>query len=359
MESCRRTLADAMNHIEQQSAHRSIGEYQDMQRPPVRTIAGELSGHLGFIDLFAGLGGFHQALTSLGLECIFACEIDPELAELYEKNFGIRPHGDIRTVQPQHVPPHDVLCAGFPCQNYSKAGDQLGPKCPRWGDLVPYIVAVLHRRRPRMLIMENVPNLMRHKGGATWRGIREQLENAGYAVSEEKLSPDMFGVPQVRERAFIVGRRGGLDGFQWPCRQPPAELSIRAVLDERPPEARYLEPQFVEYLSAWQELINALPAQEPLPSWPIWAMEFRATYPYVLSTPHARGFRGLGRYTGALGQSLARLDAAETAEALPSYARDRVNEFPRWKIEFIRKNRAFYRRHQKLIDAWLPRIAAF
>ena len=186
------------------------------------------------------LGGFHQALTALGHECVFACEIDPELGELYEKNFGIRPHGDIRSVQPHRVPAHDVLCAGFPCQNYSKAGDQLGLKCPRWGDLLTYIVAILNFRRPRMLIMENVPNLMRHKGGETWRHIRKQLENAGYTVSEERLSPDMFGVPQVRERAFIVGRRGGLGDFQWPLCEPPADLSVEAVLDERPQGARYL-----------------------------------------------------------------------------------------------------------------------
>jgi len=274
-------------------------------------------------------------------------------------NFGIRPHGDIRTVRLQDVPPHDVLCAGFPCQNYSKAGDQLGLKCPRWGDLVTYIIAILSHRRPRMLIMENVPNLMRHKGGRTWRRIRRQLEDAGYAVSEARLSPEMFGVPQVRERAFIVGRRGGLDGFHWPICETMTSLSVRAVLDDHPPEARYLEPHFVEYLNVWQQLIDALPRDEPLPTWPIWAMEFGATYPYVASAPYARGFLGLGRYKGALGRSLARMDEYGTEEALPSYARERVPEFPGWKIEFIRKNREFYRHHQELIDHWLPRIAGF
>lgn len=330
-----------------------------MQLATLRTVVGGLRGRLRFVDLFAGLGGFHLALAELGHQCVFACEIDPELAELYEKNFGMRPHGDIRTVRSQDVPPHDVLCAGFPCQNYSKAGDQLGLKCPRWGDLVTYIVAILNHRLPRMLIMENVPNLMRHKGGRTWRGIRRQLEDAGYTVSEARLSPDMFGVPQVRERAFIVGRRGGLDGFQWPDSDSPKDLSIQAVLDDHPPEARYLEPHFVEYLDAWQDLIDALPSDEPLPTWPIWAMEFGASYPYLSSTPYARGFRDLGRYTGALGRSLARLRTHETEEALPSYARERAQEFPDWKIEFIRKNRDFYRRHRKLIDRWLPQITEF
>ena len=330
-----------------------------MQLSALRTVVGGLRGRLRFIDLFAGLGGFHLALTELGHQCVFACEIDSELAELYKENFGMRPHGDIRTVRPREVPPHDVLCAGFPCQNYSKAGDQLGLKCPRWGDLVTYIIAILNHRRPRMLIMENVPNLMRHKGGKTWRGIRRQLEAAGYALSEARLSPDMFGVPQVRERAFIVGRRGGLEGFRWPDNDPPGNLSIRAILDDHPPEARYLEPHFVDYLNAWQELIKALPGNEPLPSWPIWAMEFGASYPYASSTPYGRGYRGLGRYAGALGRSLTHLRQYEAEQALPSYAREQVHEFPDWKIAFIRKNRDFYRRHQRLIDRWLPRIAGF
>lgn len=314
---------------------------------------------LRFIDLFAGLGGFHQALTSLGHECVFASEIDLGLSDLYEKNFGLRPHGDIRDVKPADIPAHDVLCAGFPCQNYSKAGDQLGLDCPKWGDLIDYIVKILNDHKPRMLIMENVPNLMRHEGGQTWRGIRRKLVRAGYSVSEAKLSPDMFGVPQTRERAFIVGRREGLGKFEWPKASPPSDLTIRTVLDKKPKEARYLEPHFIEYLAAWQELIEALPADEPLPTWPIWAMEFGASYPYVDSTPHGRKYRGMGRYSGALGKSLARLSPQEVSAALPSYARERSKRFPGWKIEFIRKNREFYRRHQELIDAWLPRIRDF
>ena len=83
-----------------------------------------------FIDLFAGLGGFHQALEQLGHRCVFASEIDAELSDLYEKNFGLRPFNDIRATH-RKVPPHDILCAGFPCQPFSKAGEQLGFElCP-------------------------------------------------------------------------------------------------------------------------------------------------------------------------------------------------------------------------------------
>ncbi|MBW5435301.1 DNA cytosine methyltransferase [Bradyrhizobium canariense] len=314
---------------------------------------------LRFIDLFCGLGGFHQALDSLGHRCVFASEIDPELADLYYKNFGLRPHGDIRFVEPQEIPAHDVLCAGFPCQNYSKAGDQLGLDCPKWGDLVTYIIKILNHHQPRMLIMENVPNLMRHEDGETWKEIRRKLIKAGYDVSESKLSPDMFGVPQTRERAFIVGHRKGLAHFAWPKGTASPNLSIRTILEKKPVEARYLEPHFIEYLKCWQSLINALPKDEPLPTWPIWAMEFGASYPYTSRTPHSRKYRKMGACAGAFGRSLSRLPKDKLLEALPPYAREKSKHFPEWKIEFIRKNREFYRKHQAIIDAWLPRVQNF
>lgn len=92
------------------------------------------STRMKFIDLFAGLGGFHQALASRGGECVFASELNGALAGLYKSNFGIEPAGDIRDVDPEAIPDHDILCAGFPCQPFSKAGDQKGLECPQWGN---------------------------------------------------------------------------------------------------------------------------------------------------------------------------------------------------------------------------------
>ena len=105
--------------------------------------------------------------------------------------------------------------------------------------------------------------------------------------------------------------------------------------------------------------MQALPADEPLPTWPMWAMEWGATYPYTRDTPHSRGYEGIGHTRGAMGRRLARLSPEQTAAALPSYAREEADLFPDWKIEFIRKNRDFYRRHERVIDEWLPRISTF
>lgn len=314
---------------------------------------------LKFIDLFAGLGGFHQALERLGHECVFASELDPTLAELYEKNFGIEPAGDIRKAH-STVPAHDILCAGFPCQPFSKAGEQLGFDCPQWGDLFDYVVKIIRRHKPTYLLIENVPNLMRHDEGNTWRKIENRLRRQGYAIDSGKLSPHLFGVPQVRDRAIIVGSRVGLDHFDWPEPTHTAqELSIRTVLDHKPDDARQLAPQFIKYLETWQSLLDALPADAELPSFPIWAMEFGATYPVVLSTPRHRGPSTIRRYRGAFGVPLSGMTDEQILSHLPVYARDANEQFPGWKIDFILQNRAFYRRHKEVIDQWLPSILEF
>ena len=312
-----------------------------------------------FIDLFAGLGGFHQALASIGHNCVFASEIDPDLAALYELNFNLKPAGDIRQVSLSDIPSHDILCAGFPCQPFSKAGGQKGLQCPQWGDLIGYVIAILKRHQPELFIIENVPNLVRHDEGRTWASIKGRLEGAGFAVQDRNLSPHMFGVPQIRERSFIVGRRGGLAGFRWPDTRVRSVPSIRKVLDKYPAEARKLSPSFVEYIDAWQELVKRFPKDEFLPSFPIWSMEFGATYPYLSRTPHAYQYKGLGQYNGSFGRSLRGLSSEEVKAALPPYARDSTTVFPDWKFDFIRQNRDFYRHHQKLIDPLLPRIRQF
>lgn len=312
-----------------------------------------------FIDLFAGLGGFHQALRGLGHECVFACEIDENLARLYEQNFGVRPHGDIRSLDMSTVPDHDILCAGFPCQPFSKAGGQKGFECLQWGDLIDYVVKILRTHKPRYFIIENVPNLVRHRNGKTWRTIEHRLRLAGYSVKDKLLSPHFFGVPQIRERAFIVGRRGGLEGLVWPEPVPNAELSICSVLDKNPDDVRALPESFVMYLEAWQKFLELFPEDEQLPSFPIWAMEFGATYPYADKSPSGVGLSAIGAFKGSFGQSLRGLSKQDVLAALPPYARNPAKKFPKWKIDFIRQNRDLYNRHKKWIDRWLPSILEF
>jgi len=312
-----------------------------------------------FVDLFAGLGGFHLALDGLGHRCVFASEIDPALANLYEKNFGILPHGDIRD-HLDDVPEHDILCAGLPCQPFSKAGAQLGLDCPQNGDLLGYVLKILRQNQPKFFMIENVPNLLRHDDGETWQKMLRRLRREGYDVDDTLLSPHMFGVPQIRERAFVVGARDGLDHFEWPEPEvKPRPKGIKTILSHKPKKAKRLPPAFIRYLKAWQKLLDKLPEDEPLPSFPIWAMEFGATYPVEPFTPKHRSLLKIRDSKGAYGKSLKGLSAKEVEAALPAYALDGRQKFPKWKIDFIKQNRDFYKRHKKIIDPWLPSILEF
>jgi DNA (cytosine-5)-methyltransferase 1 len=312
-----------------------------------------------FIDLFAGLGGFHVGLSRLGHKCVFASELDPTLQEIYKKNFGLKPHGDIRSIKVEQIPEHDVLCAGSPCQPFSKAGDQQGFDCPKWGDLFEHVLRILEHRKPGYIILENVPNLERHDKGKTWSALKSSLEKAGYDISTKHLSPHQYGIPQIRERVFIVGSRSGLSTFEWPDPVDEEHLSISSVLDHSPEGAKPLSAQVIKCLEVWQEFIKAFPKDEELPSFPIWSMEFGATYPYEDETPFAVGTRRLAKYKGAHGVLLSKVPAASRMAALPSYARYEEETFPHWKVLFIQQNREFYQKHKKWIRPWMPRILEF
>lgn len=295
------------------------------------------SASFKFIDLFAGLGGFHLALNRLGGECVFAAEWQGHLQDLYEVNFGLRPEGDITQISPNEVPEHDVLTAGFPCQPFSKAGDQLGFECTKQGDLFFNVAAILKRRRPSFFILENVPNLLKHDGGRTWKSIQDILGTEpgglGYYISAERFSPHNFGIPQIRERVYIVGSLKPLDNFSWP-ETTPAETSIDSILDDHPAAAKQLSPQVVECLDVWADFIKRCPADVDLPWYPLWSMEWGATYPYEDVTPYSLkedyGFDGLKGFSGSHGRKIGYLRTIEDRwMALPSHARTPQRQFPK------------------------------
>ncbi len=163
-----------------------------------------MSKALRFVDLFAGLGGFHIGLRGLGFKCVFASELDADLRRLYEQNFGQPAAGDIWDVEVDEIPKHDILCAGFPCQPFSKAGEQRGLECPEWGDLFGAATRIARYHKPEFLILENVANLERHDGGRTWKNrLRRRLWDAGYSVVARLMSPHEFGIPQIHRGSTL------------------------------------------------------------------------------------------------------------------------------------------------------------
>ena len=313
-----------------------------------------------FVDLFAGLGGFHLALRRLGHECVFASELDSTLQEVYLRNFGMLAYGDIRQVDISSVPDHDVLCAGFPCQPFSKAGYQDGLWDPVDGTLFKDIVHIVRERQPEYLILENVPHLERHNNGETWAIIQAAIEAEGYDLDTRRYSPHQFGIPQIRDRLYIVGQRGSLSGFTWPTPPNPRPVSsIRSVLDTNPCDAHSIPKQVERCISVWQEFLDSFPQGSKLPSFPIWSMEFGATYPYEDSTPHSSKVRNLRQTTGSHGKPLIGRTRQQVYEGLPSYARTADETFPKWKTQFIRQNRELYEEHKLWIDRWIPKIMDF
>jgi DNA (cytosine-5)-methyltransferase 1 len=190
--------------------------------------------------------------------------------------------------------------------------------------------------------------------------MKAKLEKEGYKLDEHRLSPHQFGIPQIRERVYIVGSRKGLNGFTWPKPDKNGEpASIEPLLDEKPKNARKLTKQVIHCLKVWQEFVEQFPKEEHLPTFPIWSMEFGATYPYEKKTPHAAGLKALGRYRGSHGTDLAVVPKQERLNFVPSHARVTDRTFPEWKVDFIRKNRELYEKHRDWMKKWLPKILEF
>lgn len=157
-----------------------------------------------FIDLFAGIGGIRLPFEELGGKCVFSSEWDEAAQKTYQANFGERPLGDITTIDPCLIPKHDILLAGFPCQAFSIIGKMAGFNEAR-GTLFYNIEMILQEKRPQAFLLENVKQLRTHDKGKTFKIIVEHLQNLGYHIYTEVLNALNFGLPQKRERTYIVG----------------------------------------------------------------------------------------------------------------------------------------------------------
>ncbi len=156
-----------------------------------------------FIDLFAGLGGFRLALESLGAECVYSNEWDIPVQEVYRDNFGDMPEGDITKVDETTVPDHDILCAGFPCQAFSISGKQRGFEDSR-GTLFFDVARIVKEKKPKIVFMENVKNFATHDGGKTLEVVKATMEELGYSFNQRVLNSVDYGIPQKRERIYMV-----------------------------------------------------------------------------------------------------------------------------------------------------------
>lgn len=268
-----------------------------------------------FIDLFAGIGGFHLAIKKVfpDAECVFSSEINKKAAQVYEENYGINPLNDIRTLDPGIIPNFDILCAGFPCQSFSKAGYQKGFEDER-GNLFFDILKIIDNKissgnKPSLLVLENVRNLATHDEGNTWEVIHDSLVERGYNLNEKPLivSPTYFDIPQLRDRTIIIAVDNTIFDAEisFNITKQILNKTIYDILE--PYNEEYLIPEDkMIVLNAWDDFIRNIGPQTI--GFPIWTDEF--------------------------------------------YSKTDQTDLPEWKQNFINKNIEFYKKHKKFIDKW-------
>ena len=263
-----------------------------------------------FIDLCSGIGGFHTALKDLGGECVLAAEIDTYAIETYKKNYDIDSNNNLRDLTKKEVPDYDILCAGFPCQTFSKAGSQQGFEEIR-GTIFFDIVRILTETKPKFILLENVRNLVSHNNGNTWNTIRKTLTEIGYLVPENPfiLSPLNFGIPQSRERVFIPCIRKDISKvekieLEVPIKQ---DTNIFSIL-EPTVEEKYNISNYEKYtIKVWEEFKQGITTKNL--GFPVWYDSFK-------------------------------LD------------KDSIKDLPQWKQDFIIKNIELYETNKSFITSW-------
>ncbi len=173
--------------------------------------------NMTFIDLFAGLGGFRLSLESLGAKCVYSNEWNEHAQKVYAENFGDIPEGDITQVDENTIPDHDILCAGFPCQAFSISGKQRGFNDSR-GTLFFDVARIIKAKKPKIIFMENVKNFATHDGGKTLAVVKATIEELGYQFNQKVLNAVDYGVPQKRERIYMICFRNDLNvsDFSYP-----------------------------------------------------------------------------------------------------------------------------------------------
>lgn len=185
-----------------------------------------------FVDMFCGIGGFHQAAASFGMKCVFASDIDEEARKTYAHNFGIVPVGDISRIRAEDVPDHDLFCAGFPCQPFSIIGKRQGFSDMR-GTLFFEIIRILKVKRPKAVLLENVKQLKTADKGAIIARMTKELRDLDYCVDSKILNALDYGLPQKRERVLIVATLAPFDKFPWPKGDKPMK-PLSEILEKKP-----------------------------------------------------------------------------------------------------------------------------
>jgi DNA (cytosine-5)-methyltransferase 1 len=272
---------------------------------------------LTFIDLFCGIGGFHQALKKLGAKCILACDIDKDCRQVYFENYGIKPVEDVTKIIPEELPDFDILTGGFPCQAFSNGGKK---KCfeDSRGLLFDEIIRIAKVKKPKFMFLENVKHILKVSDGEVINYIKEKIDSIGYNLTLFQLSPHNYGIPQQRERIYfvcvnrelIVPNVTNSTIVLNPTIDPKTIDFAKFINSENVSSKYYINSSILETLEAWDEIIKQMAPGEKL-------------------TP-----------------------TLMINDAFINYSEEQLNLFPAWKRDYIKKNRPLVEKYETILRPW-------
>jgi DNA (cytosine-5)-methyltransferase 1 len=266
------------------------------------------NNQLKFIDLFCGIGGFHQALKNH--KCILACDIDKKCRETYFKNYHIEPLQNIKDIDEKTIQDFDILCAGFPCQPFSNGGNKKSFQDSR-GLLFDEIIRIAKYKSPKFMFLENVKHILRIDKGLVFEYIKKRIVDSGYQVQVCQLSPHTYGIPQQRERVFFICIRNDIyNGSMISLKPSDTNLTYNDIIETSFDEKYRINKELENVLDAWNELIQQFHIGEIIS-------------PTIL-----------------------------IHDAYKQYTQDDFKLLPKWKQDYMTKNKRILEKYKDIIDTW-------
>ena len=272
------------------------------------------SKNLTFIDLFSGIGGFHQALSKLGCKCTLACDIDKNCRKIYKKNYGMGVLKDVKLINPEEIGDIDIICGGFPCQAFSNAGKKKTFSDDR-GLLFDEIIRIAKNKKPKFMFLENVKHILKVGNCEVIEYIKDTISKCGYHLQIIKMSPHEYGIPQERQRIYFVCVRNDIYNqkeIELPPKIENETIELDKFLDKKEDinEKYFIKGDVLECLNAWDEMIKEFDVDEKIS-------------PTIMINEHYNN---------------------HTEEDFDNYAQ--------WRKDYITKNKPLINKYKGKWDAW-------
>jgi len=271
----------------------------------------DLSGYT-FIDLFCGIGGFHQALNKMGAKCILACDVDKDCRSVYKKNYGIEPISNVKDIDEKNIDDFDILCAGFPCQAFSNGGKK---KCfeDERGLLFDEIVRIAKVKKPKFMFLENVKHILKVSNGEVIKYIKNKIASIDYHLQLFQISPHNFGIPQQRERVYFVCIRNDIyNGNDVVLPTYLGKMDFQKFLDKKEDiaEKYFIKGDVLDVLETWDKMVTTFEVGEKIS-------------PTIMIN-----------------------------DAFNSYTQTEFDSFPNWKKDYITKNKPLIEKYRIEFTEW-------